>query len=180
MRHDRESNRLLKHADDIGAWIEKISGVISAVLLILMTVVANLGIIFRYVMSQAFEWTEEVSIFCMLIVVFLSINTAFRRNEHIAITSFVDSLPGLYKKLLDYLCYLLVAYFLVMLMIQGYGMASRTLMTAGTLPVSMRWIYIFVPLGALLTLIQLVLRLLFKLSRDLGWLAKKESPQTVH
>jgi TRAP-type C4-dicarboxylate transport system permease small subunit len=174
-----ENNEVLRRADGLGAWIEKISGLVSAILLILMTLVANLGIVFRYVMNQAFEWTEEVSIFCMLIVVFLSINTAFRRNEHIAITSFAGSLPGPYKKLLSYLCLLLVAFFLVMLMIQGYGMASRTLMTAGTIPVSMRWIYLFVPVGALLTMIQLVLKVIILLSKDLGWVTRKEPPQVV-
>lgn len=169
MQSSRRENPFLKFVDAVGSWTEKASGLVSALLLIFMTAVAILGVVFRYIMSQPFEWTEEISRFFMLLVIFLSINTAFRKNEHIAITSFVDHFPERIVSFLDYLTHALIAFFLVVLMVKGYGMTTRTLMTASTFNFSMTWIYMFVPLGAFLTLVQLVVKVILKISSDLGY-----------
>ncbi|MBT4090633.1 MAG: hypothetical protein HOE30_19265 [Deltaproteobacteria bacterium] len=52
--------------------------------------------------------------------------------------------------------------FLVFLTLKGYQMASGSIMNAMSMDFSMSWIYMAVPLGALLTLIQLVIMILKK------------------
>ena len=152
--------------DMIGHIVEVISGSFSVVLFASMTAVTLLGVLFRYVMSSPFEWTEEIARFLMLSICFISINMAFRKKEHIAITSVIEILPPLVRKLLDYLIDILVCFFLVLLIKQGYLMTTRTLMSASTIHISMAWIYMFVPLGAFLTLIQLILGTTIKILRE--------------
>ena len=173
MQTSREDNPFLTIVDSIGSWTEKASGFVGAVFFILMTAVAILGVVFRYIMSQPFEWTEEISRFFMLLVIFLSINTAFRKNEHIAITSFIDHFPERVVTFLDYLGHALIAFFLVVLMMKGYSMTTRTLMTASTFNLSMAWIYLFVPLGAFLTLVQLIVKVILKIASDLGGMTNR-------
>ena len=177
MQDSHKETPFIKCVNGVGALTEKASGFVGAVFLILMTVVAILGVVFRYIMMQPFEWTEEISRFLMLLVIFLSINTAFRKNEHIAITSFLDYLPGRIVTLLDYLTHALIAFFLVVLMVKGYGMSTRTLMTASTFHLSMTWIYLFVPLGAFLTLIQLAVKVILKIKFDLGQTKNRIRPE---
>jgi TRAP-type C4-dicarboxylate transport system permease small subunit len=60
----------------------------------------------------------------------------------------------------------LVALFLYYLLKQGYLMTTRTLMTTSTLNISMFWIYMSVPLGAFLTVIQLILNVTMKVLKE--------------
>jgi TRAP-type C4-dicarboxylate transport system permease small subunit len=168
MKKGRCLQGVLKLLDTLGFLLEMSSGFASVIFFAGMTAVALLGVIFRYVMVNPFEWTEEIARFTMLIVCFLAINIAFRKNEHIAITSFVEMLPSMVIKVLDYCNHALMAFFLVILIKQGFRMSLGTLMTASTIHISMGWIYMFVPLGALLTLIQLVIRVTEKVFAEFG------------
>ena len=152
----------------MGSYIEVASGFLSVLLLIAMTIVALAGVFFRYVLESPFVWTEEVSRFLMLLIVFLSINVAFRRNEHIAVNYLVLRMPPIAAKVLDYIGHGLIAVFLYYLIRQGYSMTTGTIMTASTIDLSMRWLYMFLPLGAMLTLLQLIFRITDKLLKDVN------------
>jgi len=169
MEKNNKIMRFQKAIEMVGSWIAKSSGFISVLLFAAMIMVALIGVLFRYVMRSPFEWTEEVARFLMLVIVFLSINTAFRLKQHIAVTFFVDRLPGLGAKVLDYLSHFLIAFFLIFLFRQGIMMTNSTLMTASTIDLSMRWLYMFVPIGALLTLLQLIIRVFSNILKDLGF-----------
>jgi TRAP-type C4-dicarboxylate transport system permease small subunit len=103
----------------------------------------------------------------------LSFNIALRKREHIAIPAFVDRLPPRVSKLLDYLVDILIGFFLIVLIKQGYLMTTRTLMSASTIHISMFWIYIFVPVGASLTLLQLILGMIKKVLSGFGPVPKE-------
>lgn len=157
MTEKRPRNSILQMMDKTGQVIENISGYFCVFLFAAMTVVTLVGVLFRYVMTSPFEWTEEVARFLMLTICFMAMNMAMRRKEHIAITSAVDKMPAGLSKFLGYIADIQIAFFLILLIKQGYLMSMRTLMTASTFHLSMKWIYMFVPLGALLTLIQLII-----------------------
>jgi len=154
--------RIILTSDKIGHVIERVVGSFCVLIYGAMIVAALLGVVFRYIMLSPFEWTEEVARFLMLWLGFLAMNMALRRNQHIAINFFGNRLPPVLMRLLGYCIDGLVGLFLYYLLKQGYLMTTRTLMTASTLNISMFWIYMAVPLGALLTVIQLVLNVTMK------------------
>ncbi|MGD8388400.1 MAG: TRAP transporter small permease [Desulfobacteraceae bacterium] len=160
--------KVLLVMDVIAKSLEFGSGCFCVLLFAGMTAVTLLGILFRYVMSSPFEWTEELARFLLLSICFLALNMAMKRKEHIAIPGLVERLPRLAAKGIGYAVDAQIALFLVLLIKQGTLMADRTLMSASTLPISMKWVYLFVPLGALLTLIQLVIQVVKKSLKPSG------------
>jgi TRAP-type C4-dicarboxylate transport system permease small subunit len=151
--------QIIEASDKLGYLIEMTSGTFCVLLFAAMLVVTLFGVFFRYVMLNPFEWTEELARFLMLGLSFLAINIALRKREHIAIQFLAQKLPNKISKVLDYFVDILIGLFLIVLMKQGYLMATRTLLTTSTLNISMFWIYLTVPLGAFLTLLQLILNM---------------------
>ena len=157
MEYRSKKTQFMKLLDKIGYSIEMGSGFFCVLFFAAMTFVVLLGVFYRYVMKDPFQWTEEAARFLMLWLGFLAINIALRRNEHIAIDTVVKALPPTVSKILDYLVHLMIGFFLSVLLAKGYRMTTGTIMTAAAMPISMFWIYLSVPLGVLLTLIQLFL-----------------------
>lgn len=147
----------------LGHRLAQITGAISATLLFAMFGVVILGVVFRYVIQSPLQWTEELSRFLMLWTGFMALNVAMFHRQHLAIDTLVAQLPERVSRILGYICDILIAYFLVVLIDKGYSMTTRTMMQASSMNFSMFWIYMAVPLGALLTLIQHLLQIGCKL-----------------
>ena len=152
--------RFITLLDKIGYLIEMSTGSFCAIFFAGMAFVTIVAVFYRYVLNDPIQWSNEVARFLMLWTGFLAMNIAMRRNEHIRIDLVAKMLPPGISKVLDYLIDGLIGYFLVLLIIKGYYMTVSTMLTASAIPISMTWIYIAVPLGALLTLIQLLLNLI--------------------
>ena len=157
------SNQLVVLFTAIGRWMAITTGAISAVLLAGTFTVVILGVVFRYVIQAPLQWTEELARFLMLWTGFMAMNVAMFHRQHLAIDSIIVLMPPRVVKLLGYLGDILIAYFLIVLLMKGYSMTTRTIMQASSMEFSMFWIYMAVPLGAFLTLIQHVLQIISKL-----------------
>jgi len=146
-----------------GRWLAISTGAVTAILLFGMFAIVILGVVFRYVIQAPLQWTEEMARFLMLWSGFIGMNVAMYHRQHLAIDSLLVILPGWLTRILGYICDVLILYFLIILINRGYAMTTRTMMQASSMEFSMYWIYMAVPLGALLTLIQHVLQILCKL-----------------
>ena len=96
--------------------------------------------------AHPFPWTEEMTRYMFVWMVFISIGYAVKTGEHIRIT-FVRSLlrPGL-RLYLDILCNILCFGFSVICMIEGYKLLSiirQGGQTAVSLPIPMWLLYIW-------------------------------------
>lgn len=152
----------------LGKMIENISSAWCVLCLISLLIVSLLGIFFRYILNDPFEWTEEASRFLFLGCCYIAINIAQRRQGHIAIKIAVDNLPKIVKSIVGYLVDLLITGFIVVLIWQGYLMVIKTTMVGYSLDfISMKWIYLLIPIGMLLTLIQLWIQIINKIISDL-------------
>jgi TRAP-type C4-dicarboxylate transport system permease small subunit len=158
--------KIIVVVDKIGHVIEMAVGSFCVLIYAAMIGAALLGVLFRYVMLSPFEWTEELARFLMLWLGFLAMNIALRRNQHIALNFLGGLLPPALLRLIGYCIDVLVGLFLYYLLKQGYLMTTRTLITTSTLNLSMFWIYMAVPLGAFLTVIQLILNVTMKVLRE--------------
>jgi len=175
MQDRSQPTNVLEVLDKIGYLIEITSGTFCVFVFAAMIVVALLGVFFRYVMLTPFVWTEELARLLMLCLSFLAINIALRKGEHIAIQFLVQKLPNNISKVFDYFVDLLIGLFLIVLMKQGCLMATRTLLTTSTLNISMFWPYLIVPIGAFLTLLQLILNVTKKIISEFGPISQEIS-----
>ena len=150
-------------ADKAGLIIEKICGAICVLCFASMTLVAILGVFFRYIMQSPFMWTEEVARYLLVWLGFTAINIALRQNRHIKVEIIAKLVPPVVAKIVGYLVDALVAFFFIVLLKQGYLLTVNNIMTASTLHLSMSWILAAVPAAAALTLIQLFLNVIKKI-----------------
>jgi TRAP-type C4-dicarboxylate transport system permease small subunit len=161
---ERKSSRiwLAAQANRLGLLIEMVSGTLCVLFFATMVSVMLVGVFFRYVLNNPFDWTEELARWLWLALSFLAINIAVRRNEHFGLDFITKMLPASVAKGLDYLVDLLTALFLVVLIRQAYFMALNTIMTGGALRISMFWPYLSLVVGVCFAFIQLVLRFIQK------------------
>jgi|GEM_PF-361395 len=156
----RESSRVLGTVIRLGTVIERSTGLACVVLFGTMIVTAILGVFFRYVMNNPFQWTEEIARYTLIWLGFTAISMAIWRKEHITIPFLVEMLPGPVSKCLSVAVHLLIGAYMYILLTKGYRMASNTMMTAQSMQISMYWFYLAVPVSALLSLVQITLSLI--------------------
>ena len=148
--------------------LEIVSGAFCVICFVAMTVVALLGVFFRYVVSSPFMWTEELARYLMVWMGFVAISIALRQDRHIKVEFLVSRLPAGAGRAVLYLVDLLVGLFMGFLVWQGWLMTQNTIMTASTFHLSMFWILMAVPMGAGLSLFQLLVSLLVKILKDVS------------
>lgn len=66
-----------------------------AVAMGLLCLITMANVVVRYFTNISFAFTEEISIFLMVVMTLVGASHAFARGHHIAITYFVDRLPRL-------------------------------------------------------------------------------------
>jgi len=175
MKQQRTNPLAIVVMERTGHFLATGSGAASALLFAAMAFVTFLGVFFRYVVRDPLQWTEELARFLMLWSGFLAMNVAMHHRQHIKIDIIVRALPGWLCNSLGYISDLLICYFLIILTIKGYSMSVKTMMTASSMKFSMSWIYMSVPLGSFLTLVQVLLIFGARVLRDVGSLSNPPS-----
>ena len=163
MQKYSRAKSIVDTAEKIGLTIEKICGVLCVFCFAAMTVVAILGVFFRYVMQSPFMWTEEVARYLLVWLGFTAVSIALRQDKHIKVEVLASFVPLIVVKLMRYVVDVLIAIFFVVLLWQGYLMTVNNIMTASTFQISMSWILAAVPVAAALTLVQLFLNVFKKI-----------------
>lgn len=146
-------------AGTLGRVLEQICGAICVFCFVSMTVVALLGVFFRYVMQSPFMWTEEIARYLLVWMGFTAVSIALRRGRHIKVEVISKMAHPAVSLAFAYLVDLLTALFMVILFQQGWMMTSRTIMKAATFNLSMSWILAAVPVAAALALVQIFVRM---------------------
>jgi TRAP-type C4-dicarboxylate transport system permease small subunit len=163
MRINSRAAAIVTLADKTSLFIEKICGALCVFCFASMTLVAILGVFFRYIMQSPFMWTEEVARYLMVWMGFTAISIALRQGRHIKVEVLEKIAPPLIARIFSYLVDALIAFFFIMLLRQGYLLTVNNIMTASTFQLSMKWILAAVPLAAALALVQLILSVVKKI-----------------
>ena len=72
----------------------------AALAMALICLITFANVLVRYFTSQSFAWTEEFSVFLLVVLTLAGASAAFARNRHIRMEYFVGKLPaGDYKSL---------------------------------------------------------------------------------
>ena len=141
-------------------WVDdKLEVFIGAVFLALMVVFTTLQIVGRDLFSTPFPWTEEMTRYMFVWMVFISIGYAVKTGEHIRITFVRSLLRPVLRLYLDIVCNILCFGFSVICMSEGYKLLRiirQGGQTAVSLPIPMWLLYLVMPLGFLLVCIRLV------------------------
>ena len=128
-----------------------------------MSLIVPMGVVMRYGFGFGAQWPEPIAILLMLVFTFIGAAAAYRAGGHIAVSMVTDRLaPGL-AQALEWLVHGLML--LVCAFTAWYG-ARLCLETMGQSISELPWMpvgvtYLPIPLGALVTLIFVLERMIF-------------------
>lgn len=134
---------------------------VSVVTLAAMAIVVIVQVLFRYVLSDPFVWTEELSRFLYIWLIMLGAGHSIRLNGHVRIELLMDMLPRPVQRFFDVaIPVIALAAFAIMLpyMFNYAKSQHKILSTALRLPYSMVYGAVFV--GCVFILLHLVEKLL--------------------
>jgi len=92
-------------------------------------VVVTAQVLFRYVLNRSLAWTEELSRYLFVWIIFLGAALAIRDATHIRIDMLVTRLPKAAARAIGALTHWLILAFLVLLVVLGFRLVHHT---AGT------------------------------------------------
>lgn len=141
-------------------WIRKFNDAAVILLILGMTVVVLLQVFCRYILQSPLRWSEEAARYMLIWMVLLGSGVATRNRSHLQVDILTASLPEKPKKVLTAIVDLLTVVFLVILIIYGFkSVASNISQTSPAMRVQMGLIYIALPLGGGLMLIENLVRI---------------------
>jgi len=120
-------------------------GLISA-----MTVIVLSGVFFRYVLNDALPWSEEIAKFLMVWMTFIAAPLAFKSGALVAIDAVPKLLKGRARQLLLVIIQLVIISLMVAFVDRGSFLAKNAyIQRASTINLSITYVYIAMPIGAL-------------------------------
>lgn len=94
-----------------------IEGVLSALVMAALALITFANVLVRYFTEKSFAWTEEISVFLMIVLALIAGSAAFARNHHIRIEFFVDRSTPTHQRRLNQFAALLGALLFVIMAI---------------------------------------------------------------
>lgn len=128
-----------------------------------MVVIVFLNVIFRYFLNSSIAWTEEVSRMMLIWLVFLGAIMAYIHNEHLGLDILIKAFPKKIAQLLIILADILIMYALAIVLIGGIEMTNDSFASgwvSSAVPILYGYVYLIVPISALVILIESLLKLI--------------------
>lgn len=136
--------------------IERLSDLLLAISLALMGIVVVMEVIFRYVIKAPLAWNEELARYLMIWLTFIGGNVGIRRGTHVGAEGLKAFVSPRARKWVVLASNSIIMIFLVLLLKYGWLHAlSVWPQLSAMMRISMFWVYIAIPLGALLMIVQL-------------------------
>jgi len=127
------------------------------ILLSIITVIVPLEVVLRYCFGKSLMITEEITRYLMVWVAFLASSLALRSGSHINIEIFKNRFTGRSRAIFELTSYFLVLLFLVFIIVEGILILPYQVdQYISTIPISIIWFYLALPVGFFLMLLNLL------------------------
>lgn len=148
---------LISLCDKIAAFCH----IVAAVAICLMLSLVVIQVVFRYVFNQPIGWTQELSVFSLMLAVMAGMAVAFWRGEHFRVSVLVDSLPFGPGKVVNLASRLITITFLCVVVWFSYALAMRAMMQVSpTTGVPIGYVQLFFTGGCLVAAFLLIVKTL--------------------
>lgn len=136
---------------------------ISVLLLVLVVGVVLLQIIFRFFILKPLSWSEELSRYLFIWIVYIGGYLCTKSNSHLGITFFVDASPKKLSKLMTFVANLSIIIYMLIVIFYGFQLSVKVMrQPSAVLRVPMGVVYGAIPVGMLLMLIRLIFNFIEK------------------
>jgi TRAP-type C4-dicarboxylate transport system permease small subunit len=134
--------------------INRIAETALLVIISVMACVVFVEVLFRYALMLPLFWTEEFARYCLVWSSLLGAGVALKRGEHIAVTFFVDRIPGGMRPQAAFLVSIFIALFLIVILWGGVHLVILTRhQLSPAMRIPMAWPYLAIPISSLIMLI---------------------------
>jgi len=125
------------------------------IMTIVITVTITVEVVFRYVLRLPLIGTEELATYVMIWLAMLSAAMAVQQKAHIGMEALVNLAPPALQRVIAYVNYALILFFLAYLVYWGviHTLAVVDQMSP-SLRISMAWSYVAIPVGGALMFLQ--------------------------
>lgn len=126
-------------------------------IIVLMTLITIVSVFLRYFFGISYVWVEELTLFMFISTTFFGSVLAFKRREHLAIDILYRKFSAKVKRILNIIFDLLILYLYWQIITISMQWINRVgnVVTPG-MRVSMKYIYIILPLSGVLMCLYLV------------------------
>ncbi len=147
----------MKRVNDVLQKTAKLLETVMIVALSVMVVVMFMQVVLRYVFATGFAWTEELSRFMMIYMIFIGAAVLASQDGHISVTILDDLLKGVSRKVIKGVQYALtLAYCIVM---GNLGLSTLAIVAKQKTPnmqITMDWVYAIIPVSMILMAIYIL------------------------
>ncbi|MDR1986220.1 MAG: TRAP transporter small permease [Treponema sp.] len=150
----------MKQIQIVYRWFCKIEASIVSIFVAAITFLVFISAVARSI-KHPLNWAQDVSLLLFAWVVFLGADLALRKADFVRVDMLVSHFPAKVQKILYYLMYLLAIGFLGILVVYGFPLsidnAKRLFQTLG---ISYSWATISAPIGSILLIVTIILKLI--------------------
>jgi TRAP-type C4-dicarboxylate transport system permease small subunit len=161
MTHGRSSGRIadvIMRLDDLAL---NITLVVCGGLLLAMVIIEALGVVFRFILHDSLSWSDELASYLFVWLTCLGAAAGIKLRVHPEVKALADRLPAITQPWLEVLTDVAIAALGMVFVI--YGSEMLMLMgseTASSLPISMVYPYLAIPVGGMLLMLHAFARIL--------------------
>lgn len=131
--------------------------VVTGLLLMIMFVIIASAVVFRYVLNSPPFWTEEFARYAMFYMVLIGSVAALKEERHPALKFVIKKFHVGFLHKWNFLLDALVFFVLIVVFWEGAFMAvDEWIGRTAALRISFFWVYLALPIGALLMMIQII------------------------
>ena len=128
--------------------------------LMVMVLVMFMQVVLRYAFATGFAWTEELSRFLMVYMIFVGGAVLAAQDGHISVTILDELLKGVPQKILKLVQYLLCLLYSGIMAKIGYStLAIVGRQKSPNMQITMDWIYAIVPVSMALIVLYLLIKI---------------------
>lgn len=140
--------------------LNKIEDIFVGSALLAATLLLFVNIILRYFFSANTTWAEEFIRYAMIWIAFIGASICFRKGIHVGVDLLMNSLKLKGKRNLQIYINLASILFMAFLVKFGFDLVIFSINTGQITPslkINMYWVYLAIPVGALLSILHLVI-----------------------
>lgn len=149
------------------SFLDNIEEYISTVLFISLIMLCFLQILFRFVFNFSLSWTEELSRYVFIALVYFSASLAIIRGAHVRVEVIDNYVKGIKKKILDSIIDFSFALFMAWLGFYGMELSIDALNIEQTTPAlgwDVGWVYAIIPFTFYLMSLRLLQRIYLRVT----------------
>lgn len=140
--------------------VSRITLIFCGGLLLAMVVIQALGVIFRFVLHDSLSWSDEISSYLFVWLTCLGAASGVKLRVHPEVKALADRLPAVIQSALQDITDLaIIALGVVFVVYGGDMLALMGTETASSLPISMVYPYLAIPVGGALLILHAIVHM---------------------